>query len=334
MSKYATRLCLPLLAATLVLAVTGFAQGQGIKYLPSDTEVVISLNLQQVWDSKLAKDYGALLKQIEGMFNTKIDSNQVAAEIKKSLGIDPLKDISSVTIGMSDLTKNPKNALVVLEGKFNQEKFTETADKAAKDNPEAVKSITIGNATVYQITKPGDDSFFIGLLNKNSLVIAKSKDAMTAAVNAQGQNLKKETADLLQSASLKKSLSFVVTSGALQESIKQGNNPQAQMLVPFLKDLKGLVVTANVVSDIDLHVEYVTNGPAAAQKMADATNQGVAGLKALLGNQAQNNPDAAAVLDILGTLKVSAQGNTMTINGSVSRKVVDQAVKKIENFLP
>jgi len=324
----------PVLAAILALSLAAPARAQGLKYLPGDTEVVISLNLKQVWNSKLVKDYSALIKQIQGQFNAKIDGNEVAAEIKKSLGIDPFQDIDTVTIGMSELGKDAKNGVIVLEGKFNPDKFSETGNKAAKDNPEVVKSVPFGGATVYQITKSGEDPFFVGLLNKNTLVVSKNKEGMTGAVNAQGQNLKKETADLLQIANLKKSLTVVMTAGALQEAIKQGNNAQAQFIAPFLKDLNGAIITANVAADVDLVVHYVTKDAAAAQKMAEQTNQGLEVVKVLVSNQAKKDANAAAVADILKTLKVSAQGNSMIITGTVSHEVVDGVMKKIENFLP
>jgi len=322
------------LAATLAVMTAASARADGLKYLPSDTEVVVSLNLQQVWGSKLVKDYSALIGQLQGMFNAGVDKNQIAAEVRKSLGIDPFKDVDAITVGLSDLTKNPKNVMIVLEGKFNQDKFTETANKAAKDSPEAVKSVTIGNATVYQITKPGDEPFYIGLLNKNTLVIAKTKDGMTGAVTPVAQNLKKETADLVQGVNFKKSLNLVMTAGAIQEAIKQGNNAQTQFIEPFLKDLNGAVITANVVSDVDLHVAYVAKDAAAAQKMAEETNKGVAGLKGLIGKNAPKDAKVAAMVDILNSLKITSQGNVMTVDGTVSRKVLDQTFKNIENFLP
>jgi hypothetical protein len=321
----------PITLATLAaLALLTPVQAQGIKLLPNDSEVVISVNMKQVWGSKLVKDYNATFKQLQSLFNTKLEDNQIAKEIKDSLGIDPFRDIDVVTIGMSDMGKNPKNVVVVLDGNFNTTKFADTATKAAKENPEVVKAMSIGQQNVYAISPPGDDPFYMAMLNKNTLVIAKTKEGMTSAIQPPAQNLKKELADLMQTANLKKSLNFVATAAALQEAIKQGNNPQAQVIEPFLKDLNGTVVTANVVSDIELFVGYVTKDAASAQRMAEETNKGLAAMKVLVGNQAKLQP----VADIMQTLKVSAQGNSMNITGRVPRKVLDDAITKIENFLP
>jgi hypothetical protein len=325
---------LPALAAVLTLAVAGPASAQGVKYLPNDAEIVISVNLKQIWGSKLAKDHNVLIKQLQEQLNAKIKGDNFLAELKESLGLDLFKDIDAVTVGMSELSKDAKTAVIVLEGRFSPNKFNDTFTKLAKDHPEHVKAAPMGNASVFQLTKPGDDPGYIGLLNANTVVISKTKQGMTSAINPPAQNLKKETADLVQQASLKKSVSVVMTGGAIQEAIKQGNAQQAQFITPFLKDLTGAVISANAAADLDLQVNYVTKNADAAKDMADKTNQGLEVVKVLVGNQAKKDANAAALADILKTLKVSAQGNAMIITGNVPQDVVNTALKKLEDFLP
>jgi len=334
MNKRSIAFWAPALAALLALSLGTSARGQGVKYLPNDTEVIINVNLKQVWNSKLVKDYNALIKQIQGLFNAKIEGNNIAADFKKSLGIDPFKDVDVITVGMTEFSKDTKNLVFVLEGNFNPEKFTATFNAKAKDEPEVYKSMTIGNATVFQLTKAGEEPFFLGLLDKSILVMSKTKEGMTTAANGPVQNLKKETADLLQGANMKKSLTVVMTANAIEDAVKKGNNAQAQFITPYLKNLNGLTINANVVTDIDFNVNYVAKDAAAAQDMLKAVNQGLDASKVMVNNMAKKDANVALLADIMKTLKVSAQGNTMMINGAVPHDVVDGVMKKIENFLP
>jgi hypothetical protein len=317
-----------LLAALVALTLATPVQAQGIKYLPKETEVIVSVNLKQVWNSKLVKDYSALIKQLQGLFNARIEDNPIAAELKKSLGIDLFNDVDQITMGLSHWGRKPTNSLMVLEGKFDQAKFNATGNQAAKEDPEVVKPILIANTTVFQITPPQGDIFFMAMPSKNTLMIAATKEDMTSAITPMAQNLKKEVADLVKKTSFKKSLNMIMTAKALQDGVQQG--PQAQAIQPFLNDLEGAIVSANVVSDIDLHVTYLAKNEAGAKQMADKVNDGLKTIKALAENSAQLAPFA----DILNSLKASTQDTTMTITGSVPRKTVDNFIGRIENFLP
>lgn len=323
------------LASVATLLVLGWAaplQAQGIKHLPADTEVIVTVNLQQVWSSKLVKDYNALIKQLQSVFNTKLDENQIVAEFRESLGIDPLKDIDVITAGTSEMGKKPKSMVIVLEGKFKVDKFAQTAKKGMKDYPEFIKEITINNTTVYQITKPGEETFFMSLPNKNLFIIANSKETMTTAIAPQAQNLKKEMTDLLKNANLKKSFNMVMTAAVVEEAIKQGNNPQAQAISPFLKDLHGAILSANVVSDIELNWTLAAKDAAAAKQMAEQLTAGLGLAKAAIAGK--KNQGVEQAMQVLNTLKASADGSNVTVTGNVPRKVLDTALQAVENFLP
>jgi len=318
------------------LASASPAPAQSLKYVPNDAEVLISVNFQQIWGSKLMKDYQALIKQVQGMINAQVQNNKEVQEFQKALGIDLFNDVNSILVGVSEMTKDPKNWVMVFEGKFNPEKFKEVADKATKDHAEVVKSLTIGTATVYQISPPNDKGFFISLVSKDALVLTKTRDAMSTAINqAAGQpNLKQELATLVKGIDLKHSINFVATTAALQQALKESNNPQAQMAGPFLKDLNGMTMSANVTTEVKFQVGVAAKDGASAKKMAEDAGNGFAALKFILAQQAQQKPELAPVIEIANTLKADADGNNVVIQGTVSRKLIDDNIKKLEKLLP
>jgi hypothetical protein len=331
--KNLSRIWLFLAAVLPGLTLTSPVRADGLKLLPRDTEVIATLNLRQAWTSKLANDHSALRKQLQDKLNDLIASAPLAAEIKNSLGIDPFKDIEAVTVGMSDMTPMPKTVVIVIEGKFNPGKFHDTVNKYVKANPERVEALTIANNKVYHITPPDGDAFYLGLLNKNMLVLSKTKEGMSTAITPPAENLNKEMAVLVPFANTKKSLNLLMTASAMREAINQSNNAQAQTLTPFLKYSNGAVITGNIVSDFEVHLAYIAKDEATAKKMAEQINRDLVLVTKQLATQAETNQMAAAVLEILKTLKVSAQADTMTISGTVSRALVDQALKEIASKL-
>ncbi len=329
-----TRICLLryVLVAGLVLSVGKATLADGVKHLPNDTEAVISINFKQIWGSKLAKENAALLKQLQNEIINTIDKDQGAADIRKSLGIDLFKDIDVVTMGMSDLTKQPKSVVIVLEGNFNPEKFKETADNLEKKN--VLKAVTIGKKTVYEITGAPQGPSYIGLLNGKTLLVAMTKDGMTAAMSGEGGKLKKEIAEQVQNANWKHSMNFLMSSSAMADALKQSDNPEAKKLAPFVKDIKGMTLAVNMVSDVDVNLSYTVKDADTAKANADQLKAFVPFIKLMLGGAGQKEPKLAPWIDVLSNIKVSSQGTNVIATAVVPRKLMDEALKMVEGKLP
>src|SRR5262245_48240493 len=104
------------LAAAIVLSSRAVEPD---KYIPSDAEAVIVLNVQQLLNSPLVKKYGTdeLKKQIQ--------NNDDIKKFMAATGLDPLKDIHKIVIGLPVGDLNPANPKFVaaVHGKFDVEKI-------------------------------------------------------------------------------------------------------------------------------------------------------------------------------------------------------------------
>lgn len=132
--------CLTLLAVT-----AGKVRAADIdKYLPKEMDAVISLNIEQVLDSAIVK------KNAMDLIKTTLSGNKEVQKAIFALGIDPLKDLTriSVGIGFEDPT-NPK-AVIVVEGKFDVAKINATVEYLAKNEPGKFGKDSINGRTVYQ----------------------------------------------------------------------------------------------------------------------------------------------------------------------------------------
>src|SRR5437762_386637 len=101
------------------------------QYLPNDTAVVVSVNVEQLLNSPLGKKY------LRAALEQAIKDNPQAQEILKALNFDPLKDLTRLTVAATGTEQD--NALAILNGQFDREKVESTLAKVAADQPDKLK---------------------------------------------------------------------------------------------------------------------------------------------------------------------------------------------------
>jgi hypothetical protein len=114
-----------LLGLTVVAAPAAAAEVD--KFLPDDTQMVLTINVRQLLDAPLIKKYAR--DQIENNLN----NNQEAQQAMKALGIDPLKDVSSISIaapGQADDTK----VFGIIHGSFDRRQVRRAEPGQAEDH--------------------------------------------------------------------------------------------------------------------------------------------------------------------------------------------------------
>src|SRR5262249_40962582 len=98
------------LAAAVVLSAPAAEPGQD---LPSDSEAVLVFNVQEMLNSPLIKKYG--VEQLKAA----MEGNDDAKKFFKATGIDPLKDIHKIVIGVTVGDGPEPKGLLVIRGKFD-----------------------------------------------------------------------------------------------------------------------------------------------------------------------------------------------------------------------
>src|SRR5690348_15351621 len=113
MNRYCRWLCVAVIA--VVAAPVHAAELD--KFLPDDTQVVASINVRQILDSGLAKKY-----EIAKEFEKALGQNEEATKVLKGLGLDPLKDITRITIAHTG-KQDDKQVLACIHGSFDLAKI-------------------------------------------------------------------------------------------------------------------------------------------------------------------------------------------------------------------
>jgi hypothetical protein len=292
------------------------------KFLPSDAEAVVTINVRQILDSELVKKYG--LEHLKQAIKSKDEVQQTL----ESLGLDPLKDIDafvSASPGGADTDKG----LFILHGKFDVAKFKAKGEEAAKEHKDIVKIIKAGDHTVYEVTLPqSPQTFHVAVVDSSTIVAAVSKEYVTDAFDkAAGKKeaaVKKEVRDLIQKADAKQSLWVAALGSGLAKGQLAGD-PDAKAVLDKIKTLTGGVTVGD-----EVKAEFVIGAKSDknAKELADVIEQGVMKAKGLLGFIAAQQKQLAPLLSVLETVKINAAGSDVTVKGEASKEVIEKALNK------
>jgi hypothetical protein len=297
------------LLALVALPLAGQA-AEGEKYLPNNSDAIITVNVKLLLDSAIAKRN---VKNIEPLL--KADAN--FQKTVDALGLDPFKDIEFVLLGVP-AGADPDKFVIVIQGKFNGKKLHALGEKAAQDNPDVVKVEKVGNESVYQITPPGkgEKVTFAALVDEGTLVGSRSRELVVEALEKKAGKVKaeqkKEMKELLAKANSQQSISIVALDVA-----GQGD------LAGLVKSLSGGFTIGD---DVKMDLALNTKDEDAAKMVADKIESGLQQVRPLVAGAAFQNKRFAPLVDVFGTLKVKPDGAKVSITAEASESVV----KKLE----
>ncbi len=317
--------------AGLALALFAAPAPAADKYLPNDTEVVVTFNVRQLLDSPLVKKYG-LDKLREAL-----KESDEARQVLEDLGFDPFKDLERVVVA-GPAGNDKHKGLFIVHGRFDLAKFKAKAEQAAKDHGDTFKIVKVpdgqgGQHLVYEVTPPGqEDPLFAALGSNSVLFAAPSKEYLVDALLKEAGKKKTEFTNkslpgLLKALDGKQTLSVVAAGGALARSLPPGTDDRIRDVLGKVQGLGGGVT---VEDGVKLEVGLTANDADAARALekgiGDGLNQALGVLALLAGNQ----QEIAPVLDFLKSIKVTARDKTVVLRGEVTAEMIEKAMKKID----
>jgi hypothetical protein len=322
MARLCKRGCGVLLAA-LVLALPAPA-AEVNRYLPEDTEILISINLKQILGSALVKQVG--VEQIRQALN-QIEEVQA---VLKDLNFDPLKDLDQVLIASPGGNDQDKG-LVIVHGTFDLDRFKKRGEDAAKDNPDILKVHKIagmgGPFLLYEVNIPDQQiPLFVSLPNKNTLLVSPGKDYVVDALRKGPDKLKPELKSkafqaLLEKMDPKQSLAIA----GLGEAFTKGGNLPDLIKDPLSKvDAIGGGITVD--KGIDLEVVVSTRTVAEARELNNTINAGLTQGLGLLALLAANEKSLQPVVDILKTIRCTNKEKSVILRAQVSEDVLQKVL--------
>ena len=206
-----------------------------VTHFPDDTEVVVTVNLKQIFNSEMVKSQPDALGELKEALGQFAGVN-AAQKYLKVAGLDAFRDLRSITYVYTD-SKSPKVSFLILEGEFNAEKLSD----AAKTGATELRAAKSGDHTVYEITPRGEKRLYATLINPSTLIVATTEEALADARNraagTKKSGLKKEMRKFLETADEKQSVGFVSTGTAFARLVEGISIPDAETAIAFLQTL-------------------------------------------------------------------------------------------------
>jgi hypothetical protein len=328
--------CLLTLAAAA--ALTTRATGQEAKLCPPGTEFVFSVNLRQMLESELVKGKKGLADQLKMAVDAQLRKDAEGERYLKELGFEPLRDLDRVTF-VGPASPDPAKFLIIIHGRFDTQKFAATAAKAAKDHSDVVSITKAGKHQLIEITPPGEKAAYVALVGGKTLLASQTKATLTGALaQADGERaveLKQTVKDLLAARDKGASVSFLAAGSAIGPLLAAANDPRMAKMMPLAQQIFDKIASINASAtlgtDIQLQLSVGTKDAKTAKDLAAQSNVLLALANLGLAKEAQNNPQAALLMDIVKTVQASAQGSSFNVRAQVPAAVAERLLNDALN---
>ncbi|HLW64594.1 MAG TPA: hypothetical protein VKS79_04690 [Gemmataceae bacterium] len=293
-------------------------------YVLNDSELVMSWNVEQFLQSPLAKKF------VRTSYIELLKSNEQFHTLLKDLELDPMKDISRVTVSGS--ADSGGRGIVIVTGKFNRDKIQALAAKVAADpnSKDKIKVHKEGSQSIYELA--GEEKpTFVTFAGDSTLLASHMRDVLKEAMsNTSGKvgQPKKELAALIEKASDKDALWLaVVPSDDNLKSIPVGDAQQKKAI----EKIGGISGTVRVDTDVNIELLIHNADAAAAQAVNKAVQDGINLLKLFAPSLTKQKAEYASLTDIVNSLHSGVKGNDVRLTGEVTAAAIEKSLKALKD---
>lgn len=313
-----------LLAAVCLAWLAPARAAEVDKYLPNDTEILVTINVRQILDSPLVKKYA--LEHLK----TAIKGSGETEQVLEALGLDPTKDVNSIALAGPG-GDEPDKGLFIVHGKFDTAKFAAKAKEAA-DQGNHLKITKAGDYNVYEvpIDSPGPvKTMFVAVVDQATIVASPGKayisDALDKHAGKKQGSVNKDVQGLIGKEKAEQSVWVVVLSSALRKSSFANNDENVKKILDKFQSFTG---GFTVTDEVALDGRIAAKNDSAAGDLKKELSNGLEQAKGLAAVFAANQPQLAPVSEVLDSIKVNAEKDSVLLKGKVSKDVIEKAMKK------
>jgi hypothetical protein len=298
------------------------------KYLPGDTEIVLTVNVKQLLGSAVVQKRG--LDKLQAL----LKDNDEVQKVLTDLGLDPFKDIDRVTVAGPGTSDNDKG-LVIVHGRFDRAKFQARAEEAAKENADVFKIHQIpdganGKYTVYELTIPDlQQTVYAALADRGPLVFSPGKDYVVSALNkAAGREKAGLKNKALQALLEKADHNQSVTVTALGSAVAKVIPADAGKVKDIFDTIEAITGGVTLAEDLKIQFALAAKDAAAARDIDKALNDGINQSLGFLALLATTQKQLVPLVDLLKSIRVSTKDRVVIIKGELSADALEKAFPK------
>jgi hypothetical protein len=284
---------------------------------PDDAAALITVDFHEFLSAPIVKKY-ALDELKKGL-----KRNAGIGKVLEAAGIDPLKDVDTLSVGISGDLRKPR-FLGILRGRFDADRVHTAAESFARDNPDKLKVEKEGGVAVYRVKGDGKRAFYAAVAGKSALVIADAKDEVLAAVKSASETAR-EVNKKLQSAVGKLDgknsiwLAVVATDG-MKDLIKK-QDPDSAALAKALESLTGGLEVSDA---FKLVVEVHTTDTEVAAQLRKKIDDALPLLGLFSGAK---NAGGRILKQALPAIKVGGEKTDARVSLTITEEMIRKAIK-------
>ena len=324
-----------LAAAGMVALLVGrvFPQAQANKLLPDDTELIVTINVQQILKSEVLKANKTLLDLAKQKIEEQLENNPAGKFFKKA-NFDLFTDLHSITVAAPG-ARDAGEGVVVLEGKFDAAKI-EAAATEAVDGGTGLKVIEIAKTKAFEITIEDQKTIYVGVLSKKIMIATTSKADYTEAVarlnGVKQAAFKAEVRSLLKTTNNKQSISVLATSAVmtkLADKAPAGAGDQIKKAGEFLKGIEGLSMAITIEKNIDFQLGVNSKDEKSATDLANIAKFGIGVGKQSYVEKAKTDENAAVILAIINSVTTTVSGSNVLVRGQLTFENLEKLLQNL-----
>jgi hypothetical protein len=284
---------------------------------PSDTEMVVQINVRQLLQTPLVKKHA--LDPLKAL----LEHSPETRRLLDAAGLDPFQDIDTIAVCASGHPLTGGKLLVIVRGSFAPDKVRTAADDYAQKHPNRLKSFKEGDLPMWEIHSD-NKSFYAAFADNKTLVMTPTKNDTSAVVHRAGQASQQPSAAMQAALSHLKGGENVWLAMVATDEIKQllkGDDTSKD----FAAALQSVTGALELNDDAQFGLVVHTNSAEAAKQIKSKLDD-LLPLLAFLG--AGKDKSGQIAKDVIDSIKLKTEKNDVSIRLHVTDAQIDRASKK------
>lgn len=306
------------LALAVLLPVTVVqAAVQPDRLTPSDAEMVVQVNVRQMLQTPLVKKHA--LDPLKALLERSSETSQLL----RAAGLDPFKDIDSISLCTSGRPLAGGKLLIVVRGSFSPDKVRTAAGDYAKKYPDRLKSFKDGDLSMWEIHSD-NKAFYSAFADNQTLVMTATKKDTAAVVHRADQAPQQPSAAMQAALAHFKGDENLWMAMVATEEIKQLLKSD-DTSKDFATDLQSVTGALELSDDAQFRLVAHANSAAAAAKIKSKLDDLMPLLSFLGAGKDKSGQIAKEVID---SIQLKTEKNDVSIRLHVTDAQISKASKK------
>jgi hypothetical protein len=311
-----------LAAVVLTVLTTGIIRADdSTKPIHKEAEAVVTIKMKELLEAPLVKKYALDLikKGLEGDKETK--------DMLMAAGIDPMKDLTKLTIGISGDNPGDMKVTAALEGKFDAAKINEAVKKEAESKKEKLVTSEVGGKTIFEMPSKGPGpTGYMSVVSNKLIVIGTSKDYVSDAITGKSSGVKKELAELVAKTDPKSLVSIVYDIASKKEQLS--GMIQEEALKKLVAKVQSVSIDLKSDKDVDLSISILSGDIANAKGLLEVLSPYMDQAKALAPLAVGSQPVLKPLLKTVNSLKADQKDKAVILSLTLTEETINEMVPK------